>query len=184
MKAMARALRLTVTGERTDRLIGFVFFTLATGLAAFVRIPLPWTPVPITAQTLVVLAAGLALGGRLAALTQVAYLILGCAGLAWFAGGHVSAFYFLPTAGYLVAFPLAAAVASLARGEGAWRYLWVIAADLLILGSGVLWLALSLKIGFGQALFLGALPFIPGNALKVGLAIAGHRAWQHLRRVQ
>ncbi len=52
-----------------------------TGIAAQVRIPLPWTPVPISAQTFAVLLSGVLLGGWYGGLSQVFYIGAGVAGV-------------------------------------------------------------------------------------------------------
>ena len=62
-------------------------FSLLTALLARLRIPLPFTPVPITGQTLGVLLAGATLGARRGFLSQVLYILAGAAGLHVFAGG-------------------------------------------------------------------------------------------------
>jgi biotin transport system substrate-specific component len=84
-------------------------FAVATGLAA--RLEIPHYPVPFTLQTMVVLLAGAFLGARNGALSQMAYLASGAAGLPVFAGGAFGFLQFVgPTGGYLLAFPLAAAL--------------------------------------------------------------------------
>lgn len=158
-----------------ERVAGIVAFALLTALAAFVRIPLPFTPVPVTLQTFVVLAAGIYLGGRDAAISQIGYLAMGAAGLPVFAGGAGVVHLFGATAGYLFAFPIAAALVgmSVRPGDSAGRATAVFAAAiLLILGLGSAWLSAFLGIGFERALALGALPFLPGAALKIAAATA------------
>lgn len=158
-----------------ERVAGIVAFVLLTALAAFVRIPLPFTPVPVTLQTFVVLAAGIYLGGRDAAISQVGYLAIGAAGLPVFAGGAGIGHLFGATAGYLFAFPVAAALvgASIRPGDSAARATVVFtAATALILGLGAAWLSAFLGIGLERALALGVLPFLPGAALKIAAAIA------------
>ena len=64
------------------RSIGLVLgFSVLTALSAQVAIPLPWSPVPITAQTFVVLLTGALLGSRLGGLAMIAYLVEGASGL-------------------------------------------------------------------------------------------------------
>ena len=93
------------------RASGILAFALLTALGAFVRIPLPFTPVPVTLQTFFVLAAGIYLGSRDAALSQLGYLAIGAVGLPVFAGGGAGFGHFLGvTGGYLIAFPIAAAL--------------------------------------------------------------------------
>src|SRR6185503_848846 len=94
-----------------------IVFSLLIGLSAQVAIPLPFTPVPITLQTLMVLVTGALLGSRLGTIAVVAYLAEGLAGLPVFAGGTNAwspssipgvPVMFGPSAGYLVGFIFAA----------------------------------------------------------------------------
>ena len=158
-----------------DRAAGILAFALLTALGAFVRIPLPFTPVPITLQTFFVLTAGIYLGSRDAALSQLGYLALGAVGLPVFAGGGAGVGHFLgATGGYLVAFPLAAAFVGAAVRPGdspARATIVLVAATLLILALGAAGLAASLDIGAERAIALGVLPFLPGGAVKIAAAV-------------
>src|SRR5918993_856288 len=89
-----------------------VAFSLFVALSAQVVIPLPFTPVPVTLQTFAVLLTGALLGSRLGALAVFAYLLEGAAGLPFFSAGRGGAapLLFSPTAGHLLAFPVAAFV--------------------------------------------------------------------------
>ncbi|MGC9517671.1 MAG: biotin transporter BioY [Methanomicrobiales archaeon] len=82
---------------------------LLTGIMAQIVIPLPWTPVPITAQTFAVLLAGVLLGRYWGGLSQVIYVGIGIAGVPWFAGmtGGYGALIGA-SGGYLIGFILAA----------------------------------------------------------------------------
>jgi biotin transport system substrate-specific component len=146
-------------------------FALAIGLSARLALPIPGTPVPVTAQTLVVLLGAAVLGARRAGLGAVAYLALGLAGTPWFTatGGA--------TLGYIVGFIAAAAVVGrLAATTGTRSVLGT--AGLMALGNlviyafGVSFLALYLGIGAVEALTLGAVPFLIGDAVKVAIAAA------------
>jgi biotin transport system substrate-specific component len=146
-------------------------FALAIGLSARIALPIPGTPVPVTAQTLVVLLGAAVLGARRAGFGAAAYLALGLAGTPWFTatGGA--------TLGYIVGFVVAAAVVGrLAAATGSRSVLGVTA--LMIVGNGIIYafgvsfLALYLGVGAGQALTLGALPFVLGDAIKVAIAAA------------
>ena len=81
-----------------------------TGLLALIRIPLPFTPVPITGQVLGVLLSGVVCGGLFGSASQIIYVGLGItAGIPWFAGGasySIDSFFYLPTCGYLVGLSL------------------------------------------------------------------------------
>jgi biotin transport system substrate-specific component len=88
--------------------------SLFVALLAQVAIPLPFTPVPITGQTLGVLLVGAALGSRLGFMALLAYLLEGAMGLPVFAGGTGGLAKILgPTGGFLLAFPLAAGLVGL-----------------------------------------------------------------------
>ena len=86
-----------------------VGFSLFVALTAQIAIPLPWTPVPITGQTLGVLLTGAILGPRRGALAILLYLVEGLAGMPVFAGMTSGMAKLLgPTGGYLMALPVAA----------------------------------------------------------------------------
>jgi biotin transport system substrate-specific component len=143
---------------------------LLTALLAQIRVPLPFTPVPVSGQTLAVLLAGAVLGARRGFLSQVLYLAAGAAGLHVFAAGSLTG----PTAGYLWSFPLAALVAGWLVERGADRgtltlALAMFAADACILAGGVLWLRVSMALSLRQALLLGFAPFWLGEVLKIAL---------------
>ena len=165
-----------------------VAFSLFVALAAQVAVPLPWTPVPLTAQTFAVLLTGALLGSRLGALALVAYLAEGASGLPFFQGGTGGlAPLFGLTAGYLFAFPAAAFFTGYLAERG-WdrRYLPAAAAmalgSLVILAGGWAWLALSLRNGV-EALRLGVAPFLVGDLVKIALAAAALPAgWALVRR--
>ncbi len=97
-----------------NKLKGMIFsalFAALTGAVAWFRIPLPFTPVPITLQTLMVLISGAMLGPYYGALSMIIYLMLGAIGLPVFAGGSSGVAALLgPTGGYLLSYPVAAFV--------------------------------------------------------------------------
>ena len=144
--------------------------SLLTALLARLRIPLPFTPVPITGQTLGVLLAGAALGARRGFLSQVLYILAGAAGLHVFAGGSLVG----PTAGYLWSFPLAALLSGWLVDHGAARRIssltgTLLLADSCIMASGVLWLSDFARVPVREALGLGFIPFWEGEALKIAV---------------
>lgn len=156
---------------------------LATALAAHVRIPLPFTPVPVTLQTMVVLLCGATLGAAGGALSQALYLALGAAGVAAFAGGTLTGI----TGGYLIGFVVAAAlVGAVARRTDNVFAVGVamLAGSLLILGLGSAWLAHVNGLTAGQALTAGLVPFLAGDLLKTAAALGawrlGRLAWRHM----
>ncbi len=167
-------------------LAGILLFAMLMALGAFVRIPLPWTPVPMTLQTFFVLLSGAALGGLGGGAAQFVYLGIGLAGVPLFAGalGGMDVLR-AATAGYLVAFPLAAGVVGMMvkeRGTSIARLLAaMIIANLIILTLGTLHLALFLNYNLSHAFQLGFLPFLGGDAAKL-IAAASCTCW--LRRLK
>lgn len=151
-----------------------VAFALLTALAAQIRIPLPFTPVPITGQTFAVLLAGAALGSWAGAGSQALYLAMGFAGFPVFAGGEGGWEYATgPTFGYLVGFVAAAWIVGLLAERGQDRSPWTaipafLAGTLVIYVFGVTWLLRTVPaIGsLGDALALGVAPFVVGDLLK------------------
>lgn len=143
-----------------------VGFAAATAIAAQVRLPLPFSPVPITLQTMIVLLAGASLGRRAGAGSQALYVGAGAIGAPVFAGG-VAGLGGL-TAGYLLAFPLAAWLVGWAHERGRMAFAAGLAGGaLLILASGSAWLAAVMGVPLNSALAVGLVPFLPGDALKV-----------------
>ncbi len=152
-------------------------FAALTGLSAQISIRLPFTPVPITGQTLAVLLGGMALGAPRAILGVLAYLGIGLIGLPWFAGGAGGwAVVSSDSFGYLLGFILAAAVVGwlAARGfdRGPLRVLLaMVVGNALIYLLGATWLAVDLHLGASQALSLGVTPFLLGDAIKAAVAM-------------
>lgn len=150
-------------------LLGSALLTLSA------KIQVPFYPVPMTMQTLVVLLIGMAFGARLGVAAVALYLAEGAVGLPVFAGtpekGIGLAYMLGPTGGYLLGFVLAAAVAGWMverRRNAEGLALAVLAGSVAIYAPGVLWLATF--VGFGRALELGLVPFLWGDLLKAGLA--------------
>jgi biotin transport system substrate-specific component len=157
-------------------IIGFSIFT---ALCSHVSFPLPFTPVPITLQTLAVLLTGAALGSKRGGLALLLYLAEGAAGLPVFApvagspGGFLALLSF--TGGYLWAFPIAAFVVGLLCERGLDRSLLtsivaMLPGTVIIYLLGALQLGLVLHLSVAQAFSLGVAPFIPGDLAKLIVA--------------
>jgi biotin transport system substrate-specific component len=148
---------------------------LLVSASAQIVVPLPLSPVPMTLQPLAVLVVGGLLGAAQGTTALVLYLALGVLGLPVFAGGGSGVARLLgPTGGYLLAFPVAAAlIGSLVRrGASVLRVLLACALGMVVIHiGGVAQLAL-LGGGPGVALRVGFVPFLTGDLLKVGLAAA------------
>ncbi len=164
-----------ITDKRLCRFLGVGVFVIFTALSAFVRIPLPFTPVPLTLQTFFVLLSGALLGRKLGVITQVTYMFLGLSGQQVFTGLGSGSLYLLgPTGGYLVGFVLASFLAGnlLFKEKQSTPVVFIklLAADFILLLSGMLWLKVSISIALSKAFLLGFLPFVFGDILKVALA--------------
>lgn len=175
LKALANQ---DVVASRTQRrVIGVVLAVVATALSAYVSVPVPWSPVPMTLQPMVVLLIGLLMGPTLGLASMVTYLGVGMAGLPVFAAGGAGAPWLLgPTGGYLMAFPVTAwTVGRIAGGPGAstLRVLGALVSGLAVLyAGGVTQLLVLTGQDLGTAVSLGMAPFVLGDLLKVGVAAA------------
>ncbi len=150
--------------------------SLAVGLSAQVALPLAFSPVPITGQTLAVLLVGALMGRVRGGVVMLLYLAEGVAGLPVFAGGGAGAAHLLgPTGGYLVGFVVAATVTGYLAERG-WdrRFGTTLAAMLLgtvaIFVIGLAWLGLF--TGTENLLAMGLYPFVPGAIAKIIVAAA------------
>ena len=149
-----------------------------TAAAAQIAIPIP--PVPFTLQVLAVILSGLLLGPRYGALAQAVYVLVGAVGVPVFAEFRGGLGVILgPTGGYLVSYPVAAAVAGLAAGAArsgsgrrAWwtGFLWGCVGLAVIYVLGATWLSVVTDLPFAVALVQGVLRFVPFDLIKVSLA--------------
>lgn len=159
------------------RVLAISAFVALTALGA--RLSVPIGPVPVSLQTLAVSLAGLLLGARLGAYSQLAYLALGAAGLPVFTQGAGLAYLLGPTGGYLLAFPVAAAFTGwLAQridgraglGAVALLALATLAGTVTVFLGG--WAQLTAYTGDpARAFAVGVLPFVAGDVVKVMLAV-------------
>jgi biotin transport system substrate-specific component len=140
------------------------------------KVQVPFYPVPLTLQTLVVLLLGATLGARLAAASVALYLVEGLAGLPVFAGAVAGPVYMAgPTGGFLVGFLAAAALTGFVA-DRRWDRSWIrLLASLslghaLVFAFGFLWLAQL--IGAQKAFAAGVAPFVLATIIKTLLAVA------------
>jgi biotin transport system substrate-specific component len=166
------------------RVLAAVAGAVFVALSAQVAVPLPGTPVPITLQVAAVLIVGGLLGPRLGVASMAVYLLAGVAGLPVFSpGGALGAARLIgPTGGYLLAFPVAAAMAGwLARPTVTQPHsptrvaLGVVAGFVLIHLGGIAQLAI-ITGDVTTAFLWGSLPFLAGDLIK--LLFAGLIVWR------
>jgi biotin transport system substrate-specific component len=155
-------------------LIGTVGFAAAVAAASQIAIPLPFTPVPITLQPMLVILAGMMLGPVAGAASMLLYLAAGAAGLPVFTpvGAPGVARLFGPTGGYLIAYPVAAFVAGVLAARLSslgGRWLAGLAGIAVIYFGGVTQLAV-LNGDVGRAIALGLTPFALLDVVKAFVA--------------
>jgi len=148
-----------------------VGFALFTALLARVSIPLGFTPVPITGQTLAVLLTGAVLGRRRGAAAMAVYLIAG-SWLPLYHGGASGLVWNLASGGYIIGFIPAAFIVGYLAERGWDRSVWIVVA--MLVGNVVLYIPGLLQLSFfvpeGKVLELGLYPFIPGDLIKICVA--------------
>lgn len=146
-------------------------YALLIAASAQVAVFLPGNPVPITAQTLVVLLGAAALGTARAAIGGTGYLILGVAGVPWFAATSGA------TLGYIAGFVVAAWIVGRFARAG-WLSSYLGAAVAMVAGNVAIWvlgasvLAVVASLGMVEAVSTGVVPFLVGDAIKIAIALA------------
>ena len=154
--------------------------TGATAVCARFAVNIPPTPVPVTLQVFAVLLAGLLLGRRWSAVAQLQYLVVGAVGVPAFAGGgHGIGTLLGLTGGYLLSYPIAAAIVGWIAGRPGDaratlpRQLLACAAGLAVIyGMGCIWYAASVHASLLAVVLPGALIFLGWDCVKAAAAIA------------
>jgi biotin transport system substrate-specific component len=168
-------------------LILIVLGALFVAIFAQVKIPLLFTPVPLTGQTFAVLLVAAALGSRRGAASMAFYIALGAFGLPFFAGGASGVTYLSgATLGYLIGFVIAAYVVGLLAERGLERSVRTsvipfLVGTIIIYACGVAWLTIVLG-SFSKAIVLGLTPFLFGDFIKlVAAALVLPAAWKMIK---
>ncbi|AMB40580.1 MULTISPECIES: biotin transporter BioY [Paenarthrobacter] len=184
----------------TDLGLVAVFAALVATSAIVPGIPVGALGVPITLVTLTVMLSGLVLGAGRGFAAVGLYVLLGLAGLPIFSGGRSGlGILATPSAGYIIAFPLAAAatgyltsliIRKTVRFRAALLFAATMASSVLIIHAlGIVGMMVNGKLDLPKA-FLADLPFYPGDILKnvlaVVIAVALHKAFPDVlvRRVK
>lgn len=154
-------------------LIQIIGASLFIALCAQISVYLPFSPVPVTGQTLAVLMVGASLGSRKGLLAVAAYIAEGMMGLPVFAGGAISPLAFVgPTGGYITGMLAQAFLIGwfLERKDSPnWLNLIIgcFIAVTVQMAMGLLWL--SHFVGWSHVMAMGLIPFIPGELVKIGV---------------
>jgi biotin transport system substrate-specific component len=178
----------------TDLGLIAVFAALVAGSALIAAIPVGGLGVPITLQTLAVMLTGLVLGPGRAFAAVGLYVLLGLAGLPIFSGGRSGLGILAgPSAGYIIAFPLAAAavgwltvliIRRTVKYRGALLFAAAMVSSIVLVHAlGVLGMVVNAKLELPKAV-IADLAFYPGdivkNVLAVTIALALHKAFPDL----
>lgn len=157
------------------------------GLSAQIAIPLPFTPVPLTLQTLAVLLVGASLGSLRGVASMLLYVAAGLIGVPWFAQG--SSGYSTASFGYVLGFILAAFIVGRLAEHGASRTAartvgLMVVGNIAIYAVGVTWLKFAISVSWPEAIALGVVPFVLGDIIKIAVA-AGvlPLAWRGVQRL-
>ncbi len=168
------AVQDVVVDRRARLAVGVVAFAVATVFGAQIAVPVPFTPVPITLQTLFVILAGVVLGPRAGAASMALYVGAGAMGAPVFSNGGAGLAWLLgPTGGYLLTYPASAFAAGWVAGRrgSTLRICMGLTLGVLIQYAGgltQLWALTGQPIG--AVLAMGALPFLFGDAVKIATA--------------
>ncbi len=162
--------------EIRDMVYSALFATIIA-VSSYITIPLPISPVPITAQGLAVMLAGCVLTPVQAALSMVTFLFMGAIGIPVFSGGTsgIGGVILGKTGGYLIGYLIGVIIISLLVRKNKSLVSMLIACFIggivvvHILGSA--WLGQVTSIGIKKAFILGSAPFIPGDIIKAVVAV-------------
>ncbi len=159
--------------NKTSRMIKIALMAALVGILSYISIPIP--PIPITAQTIAVMLAGLLLTPIDAMLSLLIFILLGAIGVPVFSNGSSGlGVLFGPTGGYIFGFLISAGFISYFKGTGENIYRNLIVTTIggifVVYLIGIPWLAISYDMTLMNAIKAGAIPFLIGDLLKVILA--------------
>lgn len=164
-------MRVEANGRRARTLATSALFAALIAVGGLISIPI--SPVPLTLQSLFVYLSVLRLKES-SSISIAIYLFMGLAGLPVFAGGAAGIAELIgPRGGFLIGFLAASIISGFMASKFKkffWKAMALVVCELIILFAGWLWL--SYWVGLLGALWLGVIPFIPGDGVKICLALA------------
>lgn len=161
----------------TQSLVLTALMTAVTCILAPMSIPIPFSPVPLTLTNFVLEISIFLLGWKKATASFIIYLLLGLCGLPVFSGfsGGVGKFAG-PTGGYLIGFIFLTVIGGLFAEHFHWKRsactVGMVLGMAVTYAFGTAWLCLQLNLSFTAGLFTGVIPYLPGDAVKIALAVA------------
>ena len=159
-----------VLDRRNVDMIPIIIGSLLIALGAKIKIPLGFTPVPVTCQTIAVLTLGVSLGSKRGAIAAFCYLLEGAMGLPVFANGGGISYLLGPTGGYLLTYPLEAFLFGLLLEKGH-KFFATLFPCLLQLAIGSIWMIPF--VGIHQVLAQGFHPFFLIEISKAIFVVGG-----------
>lgn len=167
-----------------DNFVRAAFFAALVGACAYVAFPNPFSPVPVTLQVLAVFLAGILLGPRWGTAALILYITAGALGAPVFSQGNagLNHLFFSQTTGFIWSFPIATFTIGFITHNGmhvkplntipvSRLVIALLLGTLIIYTLGVLGMMLVLDISLRSAILLGAVPFLPFEAIKIIAAI-------------
>lgn len=170
----------------TDMIYAALFATLIS-VFGYISIPLPFSPVPLTGQTLMIMLVGCVLTPLQAGLSVITFIFMGIIGLPVFSGGASGIGVIVGSnGGYLMGFLIGSIVISLIKNKNSsvtsMLLANIIGGIVVVYILGVLWLSHITGIGVYRAFIVGALPFIIGDLIKAIVAALVAKRINTLRR--
>lgn len=157
---------------KTKNMVTIALMTAVTCIAAPFSIPLPFTPVPISLTNLVIYISCCILGAKKGTISFLLYLLIGLIGVPVFSGftGGLTKLAG-PTGGYLIGFIFCALFTGIFAEKFEDKlYMYpvgMIGGTAICYAFGTLWLAFQMNLTFVQALFMGVIPYLLGDTLKI-----------------
>ncbi len=162
------------TREKTGETVQTALAAAMLCVLAPVAVPVPFGPVPLTLGSFAVCLLAAVLGAKQGLMCVLLYLLLGAAGLPVFSGFSGGAgVMFGPTGGYLAGYICCAWVVGKVteKRSGRWKMAGAMGLGMLLCyACGTVWLAASLDFSVSEAFFVGTLPYLPLDTVKIAAA--------------